>query len=126
MKLKNVSLANILLNVEVKKNKKTTVESQYLPAGGEVVELPDYFMCDYLKFLISEGRVIKPVVLFLMQIIEEAAVSHEIRKTAVEYHILHPVGHYCRVDMLIAHIAERADPYERPLSKRGCILTVAG
>lgn len=59
MKLKNVSLANILLNVEVKKNKKTTVESQYLPAGGKVVELPDYFMCDYLKFLISEGRVIK-------------------------------------------------------------------
>lgn len=59
MKLKNVSMANILLNVEVKKNKKTTVESQYLPAGGEVVELPDYFMCDYLKFLISEGRVIK-------------------------------------------------------------------
>lgn len=59
MKLKNVSLANILLCWEVKQGRKTIVERKYLPAGGEIVEVEDSFTTPYLEFLIDEGKVIK-------------------------------------------------------------------
>lgn len=59
MKLKNLTAANILLNTEVKKNKAKMVKSVYLPAGAQVVEVDDDFMSPYLKFLLSEGRVVK-------------------------------------------------------------------
>ena len=59
MKLKNLTTANILLNAEVKKGKEKIVKSVYLPAGASVVEVEDAFMSPYLKFLLSEGRVVK-------------------------------------------------------------------